>query len=104
MKPSSRPTYGSTVDRATAPSPPVSSLLTHDETGVTLAPADAIRIFRLMCLSRTLEQRLVILQQQNRIPGGVYCGTGNEAVSVVSAYLLRKNDIICPMIRNHSET
>lgn len=78
----------------------VAAALTDPSTDVTLSPDDAIRVFHLMCLTQTLEERLVTLYRQGRFPGGCYSGTGAEAIGVVSGYLLRHEDIICPMIRD----
>jgi TPP-dependent pyruvate/acetoin dehydrogenase alpha subunit len=59
-----------------------------------------IEIYRFMRLNRDLEERLVHLYRQGKVPGGLYRSLGQEATSVASAYALDKGDIVGPLIRN----
>jgi len=53
-----------------------------------------------MRLNRAVEDTMVKLFRQNKIVGGLYSSLGQEAISVGTAYALRKNDWLAPMIRN----
>ena len=57
-------------------------------------------MWRAMVLARTFEDRVVALYRQNRVTGGVYTGTGNEATSVATAWPLAPDDVILPLHRD----
>jgi TPP-dependent pyruvate/acetoin dehydrogenase alpha subunit len=59
-----------------------------------------IAIYRWMLLNRRMEQVLENLYKQGKVVGGVYFGLGQEACSCASAFALRKEDWLAPMIRN----
>ncbi len=59
-----------------------------------------IEIYRWMLLNRKMETALENLYKQGKVVGGVYFGLGQEACSCASAYALRKEDWLGPMIRN----
>src|SRR5450631_4522510 len=59
-----------------------------------------IEIYRWMLLNRKMEAALENLYKQGKVVGGVYFGLGQEACSCASAYALRKEDWLGPMIRN----
>jgi TPP-dependent pyruvate/acetoin dehydrogenase alpha subunit len=61
---------------------------------------DFERLYRFMVTTRFYEDKLPILYRQGKLFGGVYRGTGNEAVSVGSAYALEPQDIIAPLHRD----
>jgi len=63
-----------------------------------------IDIYRWMLLNRKLEVALENLYKQGKVAGGVYFGLGQEACSCASAYALKKDDWIGPMIRNQGST
>ena len=60
----------------------------------------SIEMYRYMLLNRKMEQALENLFKQQKVIGGVYLGLGQEGCSVASAYALKKEDWIAPMIRN----
>src|SRR5260221_7895680 len=76
-----------------APSPPIreSKYLSREQ---------CIEIYRWMLLNRRMETALENLYKQGKVVGGVYFGLGQEACSCASAYALRKDDWLGPMIRN----
>lgn len=86
------------IDAAGAADPVVSGRAAQ----LSAAPTDAdlVEIFRLMCTVRALEERLIVLYRQAKIPGGMYLGVGSEAISVASAYCLEERDILCPFTRD----
>ena len=58
-----------------------------------------------MRLTRTLEERLVVLFRQSKIVGGLFRSLGQEGESVATAYALRRRadgsgDLLSPLIRN----
>lgn len=59
-----------------------------------------VEIYRWMLLNRKTEAVLENLYKQGNVVGGVYFGLGQEACSCASAYALRKEDWLGPMIRN----
>ncbi len=72
----------------------------HADEVRALAKNDLLAMYRAMRMTREFEMRLVSLYRQGKIVGGVYTGTGNEAVSVGSASALGKDDILAPMHRD----
>ena len=72
----------------------------HADEVRALAKNDLLAMYRAMRMTREFEMRLVSLYRQGKIVGGVYTGTGNEAVSVGSASALAKDDILAPMHRD----
>ena len=65
-----------------------------------LTKAQHIEIYRWMLLNRKMEAALENLYKQSKVVGGVYFGLGQEACSCASAYALKKDDWLGPMIRN----
>ncbi|MGI9100920.1 MAG: thiamine pyrophosphate-dependent dehydrogenase E1 component subunit alpha [Terriglobales bacterium] len=77
----------------TAQAPPIrdSKYLTREQ---------HIEIYRWMLLNRRMEAALENLYKQGKVVGGVYFGLGQEACSCASAYALKKDEWMGPMIRN----
>jgi TPP-dependent pyruvate/acetoin dehydrogenase alpha subunit len=65
-----------------------------------LSREQCIEIYRWMLLNRRMETALENLYKQGQVVGGVYFGLGQEACSCASAYSLRKDEWLGPMIRN----
>ena len=65
-----------------------------------LSKQQVIEIYRWMLLNRRMETALENLYKQGQVVGGVYFGLGQEACSCASAYALRKDEWLGPMIRN----
>jgi len=57
-------------------------------------------IYRWMLLNRKMETALENLYKQGKVVGGVYFGLGQEACSCASAYALKADEWLGPMIRN----
>jgi TPP-dependent pyruvate/acetoin dehydrogenase alpha subunit len=76
-----------------APAPPIRESKYLDK-------AQHIEIYRWMLLNRRMETALENLYKQGKVVGGVYFGLGQEACSCASAYALRKDEWLGPMIRN----
>ena len=65
-----------------------------------LSPKQVIDIYRWMLLNRRMEAALENLYKQGKVVGGVYFGLGQEACSCASAYALKADEWLGPMIRN----
>ncbi len=65
-----------------------------------LSREQCVEIYRWMLLNRRMETALENIYKQGKVVGGVYFGLGQEACSCASAYALRKEDWLGPMIRN----
>ncbi len=61
---------------------------------------DLLSLYYYMRLSRSIEERIRKLYLQGKIVGGVYCSDGHEAISVGSAYALKKEDVLAPLHRD----
>jgi TPP-dependent pyruvate/acetoin dehydrogenase alpha subunit len=76
---------------ATASSRAASSGLSRDQ---------LLELYYWMRLTRSLEERLVNLYRQTKVVGGLFRSLGQEACAVGSAYALRREDVLSPLIRN----
>jgi TPP-dependent pyruvate/acetoin dehydrogenase alpha subunit len=76
-----------------APTPPIRE-------SKYLSPKQLIEIYRWMLLNRRMETALENLYKQGKVVGGVYFGLGQEACSCASAYALKADEWLGPMIRN----
>ena len=65
-----------------------------------LKPEQQLELYRYLKLTRLVEERLVNLSRQTKVVGGVFRSLGQEATAVGSAYALRQNDFITPLIRD----
>src|SRR6266700_2291760 len=69
-------------------------------TDTTLKPEQMLELYRYLKLTRLVEERIVNLYRQTKVVGGVYRSLGQEATAVGSAYALRADDFITPIIRD----
>jgi TPP-dependent pyruvate/acetoin dehydrogenase alpha subunit len=76
---------------ATAPSPTAAAGLSREQ---------LLELYYWMRLTRSLEERLVNLYRQTKVVGGLFRSLGQEACAVGSAYALRREDVLSPLIRN----
>jgi TPP-dependent pyruvate/acetoin dehydrogenase alpha subunit len=67
------------------------TMLTHQQ---------MLELYRYLKLTRLVEERIVNLYRQTKVVGGVYRSLGQEATAVGSAYALRPDDFITPIIRD----
>jgi pyruvate dehydrogenase E1 component alpha subunit/2-oxoisovalerate dehydrogenase E1 component alpha subunit len=65
-----------------------------------LKKEQCVEIYRWMLLNRRMETALENLYKQGKVVGGVYFGLGQEACSCASAYALKQDEWLGPMIRN----
>ncbi len=59
-----------------------------------------LELYRYLKLTRMVEERLVNLYRQTKVVGGVFRSLGQEATAVGSAYALRSEDFVTPLIRD----
>jgi pyruvate dehydrogenase E1 component alpha subunit/2-oxoisovalerate dehydrogenase E1 component alpha subunit len=65
-----------------------------------LSREQLLELYYWMRLTRTLEERLVNLYRQTKVVGGLFRSLGQEACAVGSAFALRREDVLSPLIRN----
>ena len=65
-----------------------------------LTRGQLVELYYWMRLTRTLEERLVALYRQTKVVGGLFRSLGQEADAVGSAFALRREDVLSPLIRN----
>ncbi len=65
-----------------------------------LKPEQLAEIYYWLRLTRSLEERLTNLYRQGKVIGGLFRSLGQEADSVGSAFALRPEDFLSPLIRN----
>jgi pyruvate dehydrogenase E1 component alpha subunit/2-oxoisovalerate dehydrogenase E1 component alpha subunit len=76
---------------AVAPDPAARAGLSRDQ---------LLELYYWMRLTRSLEERLVNRYRQTKVVGGLFRSLGQEACAVGSAYALRREDVLSPLIRN----
>ena len=88
--------------RTSATASPVAASGTgaRDVGDTSLTRAQRLELYYWMRLTRSLEERLVNLYRQTKVVGGLFRSLGQEADAVGSAYALRREDILSPLIRN----
>src|ERR1700758_431974 len=65
-----------------------------------LGKQQCVEIYRWMLLNRKMEAALENLYKQGKVVGGVYFGLGQEGCSCASAFTLKPDEWLGPMIRN----
>jgi pyruvate dehydrogenase E1 component alpha subunit/2-oxoisovalerate dehydrogenase E1 component alpha subunit len=65
-----------------------------------LSNEQLLEMYRLVRLTREVEERLTILFRQSKVIGGLYRSLGQEGESVAAAYALEPTDAVLPLIRN----
>ena len=68
--------------------------------GPGLTRDQLLELYYYMRLTRSLEERLVNLYRQTKVVGGLFRSLGQEGCAVGSAYALRREDVLSPLIRN----
>lgn len=59
-----------------------------------------LKAYRIMLLSRILDEKFASLYRTGKIHGGVFLGRGQEALSVSIGLNLREGDVFAPLIRD----
>src|SRR6266446_2852202 len=95
-----RPGFQMRISTKYAPRKPVDDRPRSCITGTSLKPEQMLELYRYLKLTRLVEERIVNLYRQTKVVGGVYRSLGQEATAVGSAYALRQDDFITPIIRD----
>ncbi len=61
-----------------------------------------LRLFHLMLLQRLVEDRIMALYRQGRVPGSVYTGRGQEGVAAAAGLALGPRDVVAPLNREQA--
>src|SRR6266478_4526943 len=95
-----RPGFQMRISTKYAPRKPIDDKPRSCITGTSLKPEQMLELYRYLKLTRLVEERIVNLYRQTKVVGGVYRSLGQEATAVGSAYALRPEDFITPIIRD----
>jgi pyruvate dehydrogenase E1 component alpha subunit len=77
---------------------PVATL--DDARACGLDRVDLVELYRLMVLTRGIEERGHILFRQGKVPGSFYTGRGNEAAAVGVGFSMERDDVGFPIQRD----
>src|SRR6476659_9584276 len=83
-----------------APHKPAEGKVLTCTSETSLKPPQMLELYRYLKLTRLVEERIVNLYRQTKVVGGVFRSLGQEATAVGSAYALRPDDFITPIIRD----
>lgn len=78
-----------------APSEPLSCT-----TETTLSKEQQTELYRYLKLTRMFDEKTVAMKRQSKLTGGVFTSLGQEATAVGTAYALKPQDFIAPLIRD----
>lgn len=95
-----RPRFQMRVSTKYAPRKPSEGQPLSCTSDTTLKPEQLLELCRYLKLTRLVEERLVNLYRQTKVVGGVFRSLGQEATAVGSAYALRPEDFVTPLIRD----
>ncbi len=70
------------------------------ETGAARERGRFLEALQWMVLARMADEKLGALYRAGKVTGGVYLGTGQEALSAAVGVSLRKGDVFAPLIRD----
>jgi pyruvate dehydrogenase E1 component alpha subunit/2-oxoisovalerate dehydrogenase E1 component alpha subunit len=95
-----RPAFQMRISTKYAPRKPADGKPRSCISETSLKPDQLLELYRYLKLTRLVEERIVNLYRQTKVVGGVYRSLGQEATAVGSAYALRPEDFITPIIRD----
>src|SRR6266852_4312687 len=95
-----RPAFQMRISTKYAPRKPVEGKPLSCIAETSLTKDQLLDLYRYLKLTRLVEERIVNLYRQTKVVGGVYRSLGQEATAVGSAYALRPDDFITPIIRD----
>jgi TPP-dependent pyruvate/acetoin dehydrogenase alpha subunit len=95
-----RPPFQMRINTKYAPKKAVDGQVLSCTKETSLKPDQMIELYRYLKLTRLVEERIVNLYRQTKVVGGVFRSLGQEATAVGSAYALRPDDFITPIIRD----
>lgn len=95
-----RPQFQMRISTRHAPRKPLDGQPRSCIAETSLTHPQMLELYRFLKLTRLVEERIVNLYRQTKVVGGVYRSLGQEATAIGSAYALRPNDFITPIIRD----
>src|SRR5947208_7021542 len=95
-----RPTFQMRISTKYAPRKVAEGQTLSCISDTSLKQDQLLELYRYLKLTRLVEERIVNLYRQTKVVGGVYRSLGQEATAVGSAYALRPDDFITPIIRD----
>ena len=95
-----RPGFQMRISTKYAPRKPIDSQPRSCISDTSLKPEQMLELYRYLKLTRLVEERIVNLYRQTKVVGGVYRSLGQEGTAVGSAYALRSDDFMTPIIRD----
>src|SRR5213593_5212310 len=95
-----RPGFQMRISTKYAPRKPADGQSRSCIKDTSLTHEQMLELYRYLNLTRLVEERIVNLYRQTKVVGGVYRSLGQEATAVGSAYALRQDDFITPIIRD----
>src|SRR6266487_6306491 len=95
-----RPAFQMRISTKYAPRKPAEGQPRSCIKDTSLTHEQMLELYRYLKLTRLVEERIVNLYRQSKVVGGVYRSLGQEATAVGSAYALRPEDFITPIIRD----
>ncbi len=95
-----RPGFQMRINTKYAPKKPTDGQALSCITGSSLTDRQMLDLYRYLKLTRLVEERIVNLYRQTKVVGGVFRSLGQEATAVGSAYALRPDDFVTPIIRD----
>src|SRR3989442_4549707 len=95
-----RPGFQMRINTKYAPRKPTDGQPRSCTKDTSLTHEQMLELYRYLKLTRLVEERIVNLYRQTKVVGGVYRSLGQEATAVGSAYALRPDDFITPIIRD----
>jgi pyruvate dehydrogenase E1 component alpha subunit/2-oxoisovalerate dehydrogenase E1 component alpha subunit len=98
--PRRRPPFQMRINTKYAPKKVVDGQALSCTKDTSLKPDQMSELYRYLKLTRLVEERIVNLYRQTKVVGGVFRSLGQEATAVGSAYALRPDDFITPIIRD----
>ena len=66
----------------------------------SLKKEQLIELYRYLKLTRMFDEKTVLLKKQSKLTGGVFTSLGQEATAVGTAFALKEQDFIAPLIRD----
>src|SRR3954453_15067518 len=72
----------------------------REDADASLTRSGRANLLRYMVMMRASEERALTLYKQGKVPGSFYDGSGQEAISVGAAFVLRPEDRTCILHRD----
>lgn len=66
----------------------------------SLSTKQKIELYRFLLLTRLFDEKTVAMKRQSKLTGGVFTSLGQEATAVGTAFALKPQDFIAPLIRD----